>query len=326
MIASGLENENLRYAAELLKKGEVVAFPTETVYGLGANAFNEDALKKIFKIKARPTSDPLILHLYSETQLRELVLEVSPTAQKLMNSFWPGPLTLIFKKSKKVSDLITAGLDTVAIRIPKNEIALELLKLTGLPVAAPSANKFQSMSPTTAQAVLEELGDQVGLIIDGGLCESGLESTVLSIIDEPEILRFGAIPAEDIEMVLGHPIKTANTRAQESARQMSPGLLSFHYAPRTRLVFCRTLEDAREHLTAENNVAIVFDNQQKKTLNSDQPVVVLSPLGDLKEAAQNLFIKLRQIDKQKPSLIIAIAVPTQGLGRAINDRLSKAQH
>jgi L-threonylcarbamoyladenylate synthase len=262
-------------------------------------------------------------HLHSQEQLVELVIEIPLLAQKLMQSFWPGPLTLIFKKSKKVSDLVTANLNSVAIRIPKNDIALKLLKEVGAPVAAPSANKFQSMSPTTAQAVESELGSTV-TILDGGLCEKGLESTVVSLVGEPEVLRFGAVPVEDLEMVLGNKISVRTKAALETANQVAPGLLSFHYAPKTKLVFCEDLNEAEEHLKNKDAIALVFDNKLEQQINIE--TWVLSKSGKLEEAAQNLFKTLREIDSKSPSQIIAIAVPNEGLGRAINDRLKKAQH
>lgn len=323
MIQDGTDPRNIKAAAELIKQGEVAAFPTETVYGLGANALNDRALKKIFAVKGRPTTDPLILHIYSKEQLTELVAEIPAVAEVLMQSFWPGPLTLIFKKSKKVSDLITANMDSVAIRIPKNEIALKLLNEVGVPVAAPSANKFQSISPTTALAVQSELGTSL-YILDGGLCEKGLESTVLSIVGEPQILRLGAVPVEDIEMVLNRKIQIQSKAISESANQVSPGLLSFHYAPKTKLVFCKKPSDAEMYIKTKNTVAIVFDSAAGRAFKIE--TLVLSKSGDMAEAAQNLFKTLRVADEKNYDCIIAMAVPEEGLGRAINDRLKKAHH
>jgi L-threonylcarbamoyladenylate synthase len=322
MIKAGRDEKNRAEAAKILLEGRLVAFPTETVYGLGAVASNEEALKKAFLKKGRPTTDPLILHLHSESQLNDLVEEIPQIARRLMASFWPGPLTLIFKKSKKVSPLVTANLETVAVRIPKHEIALDLLLKVGEPVAAPSANKFQSISPTTAEAVQEELGEDL-YILDGGMCEKGLESTVVSVVDKVTVLRLGAVPIEDIEMVLGAKIEVHAKNSNETENQVSPGLLNFHYAPKTKLVFCKTVEDARKQL-GNLDCALVFDDQQKQSLGAKR-VFVLSPQGDIQEAARNLFFKLREVDKMKPTKIVALAAPEKGLGLAINDRLSKAQ-
>lgn len=326
MIIDGNIKSNLDLAADLLRHGEVVAIPTETVYGLAVNAFDTKAAEKIFQIKARPKSDPLILHIHSTQQLSSLVLEVSEIAQQLIQAFWPGPMTLVFKKSSLVEDIFTAQLPTVAIRLPKHPIARQLLEMLEFPLAAPSANKFQSISPTSAAAVEHELGDRVPIIVDGGPCESGIESTVISVVDKPVVLRLGAIPLEDIELVLGHKVEVS-VSSKENENQVAPGLLSFHYAPRTPLTLVANIKDLNKDPELLNEAhLLVYSNIEKLKAPLGIPTHVLSPLGSMQEAGRNFFSLLRAIDQQRPARIIAVQLPEQGVGRAINDRLMRAQH
>lgn len=212
-----LSFEQLNIGAEILRKGGLVAFPTETVYGLGANALNEDAVKNIFKAKGRPSDNPLIVHIADYDALNELVTEIPEKAKVLMDKFWPGPLTLVFKKSEKVPETVSGGLDTVAIRMPKKPVALELIKLSGVPVAAPSANTSGKPSPTKAQYVVDDMSGKIDAIIDGGNCEVGLESTVLDITgDVPKLLRPGGVTFEQLTEVLGEVEKNSNVMTMKN--------------------------------------------------------------------------------------------------------------
>lgn len=229
-----VEPELIRKAAELLRHGGLVAFPTETVYGLGANALDAAAVARIFQVKGRPSTSPLIVHVASIQAARELAREWPPTAQTLAERFWPGPLTLVLARNPRIPDIVTAGLDTVGLRMPAHPVALELLRAAGVPVAAPSANRFGRVSPTRAEHVRQALGDAVDLILDGGPTELGLESTVLSLAGPPTLLRPGMILREQIEELIG-PVRAA-PRTRKGEAQPSPGLHPRHYSPATPLV------------------------------------------------------------------------------------------
>ncbi len=314
-----LKNPGLmKQAVHLLNHGGVVAFPTETVYGLGANAFDTKAVARIFEIKQRPHFDPLIVHVNSPDQLDLLVDELPAIAQDLIAAFWPGPLTLVLPKNARVPDLVTAGLSTVAVRMPRHPLALELIHLAGAPLAAPSANPFGCTSPTTARHVRDQLGDKVDLILDGGACSVGVESTIVSLAGKtPILLRAGGIAVEDIERVIG-PLARA---AHSSDRPAAPGQLSRHYATRTPLVLSRNIilpsGVTRVGLLAFHTPA---------TPDGFAAVEVLSASGDLREAAANLFAAMHKLDALDLNLILAERVPDTGLGPAINDRLRRAAH
>lgn len=333
MVKNGKLQDTIEEAVTRLKSGDVVAIPTETVYGLAAVASNLSAIKKVFQVKDRPTEDPLILHIADEKQLNEIAEEVPAKAKLLIKAFWPGPLTLVFKKKKNIDGLLTANLNTVAVRMPKHDIALEIIKKVNQPLAAPSANRFQSISPTTAEAVDKELGNKIALIVDGGPCEQGIESTVVSCVDELKILRLGAVAVEDIEMTLGETVFFEKKEAKDhSVPQVSPGLLSFHYAPKTPLRLYNRLAELFQDLeqTPDLKTAaalILFSKKEAEQVqNKIQSIFVLSETGSLTEAAKNFFSTLRRVDERQPKYILALRVPEQGLGRAINDRLQKAQH
>ena len=320
----------MQRAVELLKSGELVAFPTETVYGLGANALNSAAVDKIFKLKGRPYEDPLIVHIAGPEHL-ELIAEPlsqasSVMAHKLMKRFWPGPLTLVFKKKSCVPDNVTGGLDTVAVRVPQKLIALALIRNCDFPLAAPSANRFQSMSPTTALDVEKELGSEV-LILDGGACEVGVESTVLSFDnDHPVILRHGGVTQESLESVLGVKVKVG------SKIKMAPGMMEFHYAPRKPLQVFSVGEFElfikRKSKALESGALLCFSKAEEKRFSKKgfKSVLVLSPRGRLEEAATRLFGALRELDEGKATRIYALEFPDGDLGVALNDRLKKALH
>ena len=306
----------LTRGAKIIRAGGVVAFPTETVYGLGADAFNAEAVARIFEIKGRPRFDPLIVHVGDIGTARSVSAEFPPQAVRLAERFWPGPLTLILPKKRIIPGIVTAGMPTVALRMPAHPAALELIHRAGKPIAAPSANPFGRISPTTAEHVLEQLGDSADLIIDGGRCTVGVESTIVSLTGErPLLLRAGGTPAEEIEEVLG-PL---DSPVHSSGPPESPGRLDSHYAPKTPFYLrseapslpgsCRTgLLTFREPDGAEVYAA----------------VEVLSKEGSLREAAANLFAAMHRLDAMDLDAILADPLPEEGLGRAVNDRLRRA--
>lgn len=311
-----IDSALIKKAAKIIREGGLVAFPTETVYGLGANAFNPIAVAKIFEVKKRPFFDPLIVHIADLKELEVLTSQIDKRALKLAEKFWPGPLTLVLPKSEKVPDIVTASLPTVAIRMPAHPIALALIKEANVPIAAPSANLFGHLSPTTAEHVRAQLGDSVDLIIDGGKCPVGVESTIIYLGETPLLLRPGGLPLEEIEKVIG-PVLIKQSSEQ---LPLAPGQLPTHYAPRTPLEI-KSLDE------------IVFEEGKKigflafKPIKGNYPfyaVEVLSNTGDLREAAANLFVSLHKLDKAGVDIIYAEPVPEVGLGRAIMDRLRKA--
>lgn len=317
-------NQDIDAASNLIRSGELVAFATETVYGLGANALDADAVAKIFEVKQRPFFDPLIVHIFDLDQLDQLTLGLSKQAEKLAEQFWPGPLTLVLPKTKKVPDLVTSGLDSVAIRIPVHPIARQLLEVTKLPIAAPSANKFGCLSPTRAQHVEEQLGSEIKQILDGGACSVGVESTVIQCGDDvPVLLRPGGISLEEIESCIGKVRLAEIEDHAEANSPASPGMLPKHYAPRTRLVIANQLEDLPA--TGVNGLLSLYPQEEtflKGVQFSAQEI--LSPEGDLRVAAGNLFTALRSLDAAGVDHIIALRMPEKGLGRTINNRLERA--
>lgn len=304
-------------AAEIIRQGGLVAFPTETVYGLGADASNPWAVAQVFYVKERPLSNPLIVHIADAGQLADLAQEVPPKARRLAERFWPGPLTLVLPKTSRVSDLVTAGLPHVAIRVPRHPVALRLLRTSGRAIAAPSANAFGGLSPTTAQHVREQLGKKVKVILDGGPCAQGLESTIVSFIGKaPTILRLGALTPEKIEYCIG-PVKHA---IQPTKAVLAPGQYPKHYAPRTPLFLEPT---SREVWPSHPRVGLLCFGKRPQ---SDRwaHVEVLSRRGLLVEAAAELYAALHRLDHADLDAIVAEEAPPRGLGPAINDRLRRA--
>ncbi len=302
-------------AARLIRAGELVAFPTETVYGLGADATNERAVAKIFEAKGRPQFNPLISHVLDAGEAQRFV-RWSDTAETLAAKFWPGPLTLVLPRAKDspIALLTTAGLDTVAIRAPAHPMAQALIRAAGLPIAAPSANRSGSISPTRAEHVAQSLGDKVGLILDGGPCTVGVESTVLDLTSErPVLLRPGGATREAIEAVIG-TIALSDALPEGDTPRKSPGQLHSHYAPAQPVRLEATTVASSEALLAFGPNPIAG---ARRTLN-------LSVTGDLGEAAANLFAHLRALDQPDTNRIAVMAVPHTGLGLAINDRLRRA--
>lgn len=307
------DNDGIKTAAALLRAGQLVAFPTETVYGLGADARNSHAVASIFAAKQRPHFNPLIVHLPGLAAV-ESIAELPDSARALAAAFWPGPLTLVLKRhpDSGLSDLVTAGLDTVAVRIPEHPLARRLLSEFGAPVAAPSANPSGKISPTTADHVLEGLSGKIAAVLDGGPCGVGLESTILGFTNShPILLRTGGIPVEAIESALGQ--KIAN---DEGENITAPGQLKSHYAPSATMRLDATAPESDE-------VWLGFGPDSVET-----PALNLSPNGDLHEAAANLFAHMRALDKIAKSeglhKIAVAVIPHHGLGAAINDRLERA--
>lgn len=312
---------DLTQAANLLASGKLVAIPTETVYGLAANAYNEQAVVSIFEAKQRPAFDPLIVHTYSVNQFETIAQHIPPRAYQLAEAFMPGPVTLILPRGPKIPLLVTSGHDSVGVRIPNHPLTLDLLQQLDFPVAAPSANPFGYVSPTTAQHVAQQLGDRIPYILDGGPCQIGIESTIIRLVNnEVEVLRLGGLSIEAIETVIGQPVRTIKT---SSSNPTAPGMLSSHYAPRKKV------------LLGDIGLNIVnFDPQRVGVLSFQRLLAevpraqqfVLSPDGDLGEAARNLFAALRYLDTLPIDIILAEPVPAAGLGNAINDRLQRASY
>jgi L-threonylcarbamoyladenylate synthase len=306
-------------AVEVLAAGGLVAFPTETVYGLGADAANGAAVARLYEAKGRPSFNPLIAHVADAAAARRLG-RFDPAAMRLAERFWPGPLTLVLAKTPDcpVAELATAGLDTIAVRVPDHAVARELLTAFGGPVVAPSANRSGHLSPTTAQHVLVDLGGRIDLILDGGPTLVGVESTIVGCLGEPTLLRPGGIARGDIEQALGRPLAEHRRAAGDAGdTPIAPGQLASHYAPRTRLRLDAQSVAAGEALLAFGPAL---------PAGSDRAVMMhnLSQRGDLIEAAANLFAHLRALDAAQPSAIAVMPVPHAGLGEAINDRLNRA--
>ena len=310
-------------AAKTIQEDGVVAFPTETVYGLGANALSDSAVQRIFEIKGRPSKNPIIVHLASIDTINQ-VAEIEPGSTlesqlKKLTRFWPGPLTVVLPKKPEISNLVSARLNTVGIRIPSHPVAHALLKACNLPIAAPSANISNYVSPTSAEHVQKEIGDKVDIILNGGSCDIGIESTVLSLTEEtPKLLRPGAITLEQLKEVLGDIIlEEAITPTPQS-----PGMLKSHYAPKTKTSF---KEDIPVTLYPKKVGLITFNKTTDLESEFDYTVVNnLSMDGNLTDVARNLFAALREQDTLELDLIVVDSCSEEGLGRAIMDRLRKA--
>lgn len=316
VIANAFDSKAIKLAAEIIKNGGLVAFPTETVYGLGADAGNPLSVARIFEVKARPRIDPIIVHVSSPASAIKYGVFPDP-ARLLMERFWPGALTLVVKKTQAVPPIVTAGLDTVAIRVPSHPAALALISIAGCGIAAPSANVFGFASPTTARHVAEHLEGKIEMILDGGACSIGIESTILSLTGAvPRILRAGGIAAEDLAAVIGEI--EVSIEAEDSP--VVPGQMKRHYATRTRLEIS---EQVSPEVGAGERVGLLT------LLPPENPdiyaaIEILSPSGDLREAAANFFGALRRLDDLALDRIIAYPIPKAGLGLALMDRLRRA--
>lgn len=306
-------------AAVILRNGGLVAIPTETVYGLAANAFDARAVARIFEVKRRPFFDPLIVHIGSTQEMTALVEEMPVAARQLAERFWPGPLTMVLTKNDRVPDLVTSGLPTVAIRMPDHDLTRALISQTGFPLAAPSANLFGSISPTTAAHVRDQLGSSVDFILDGGPCPVGIESTILSFRSgKPVLLRSGGLPLETIESEIGPVEVTAGSEVVTIPE--APGQLPRHYAPRTPLHLLKP--DEKPIITGR--AGWIGLNIAEAQVSNYAATEILSAKGDLREAAANLFAALHRLDGLGLDVIYAATVPAEGLGYAINDRFRRA--
>ncbi|MBC8107246.1 MAG: threonylcarbamoyl-AMP synthase [Anaerolineae bacterium] len=287
-------------AVRILRDGGVVAFPTETVYGLGADATNASAVARVFQIKGRPSTNPLIVHVADEQSARRYASEFPVAATKLVARFWPGPLTIVLPKAPAIVSSVTAGLDTVGLRAPNHPLALELLRAFDGALAGPSANQSTHVSPTTAQHVRDELGDAVDLVLDGGPCAVGIESTVLSLVGQPTIFRLGAITREMIEEVIHQHISASDTVAEATSPARSPGQLAVHYAPRTP--------------------AFRFDPRERDRIDLTDAAII-EPTLDAETYARNFYARLRMLDAQQLRAIYIEMPPNAPLWAAVRDRI-----
>lgn len=305
-------------AARCLAQGGLVAFPTETVYGLGADATHPEAIARLYRAKGRPSFNPLIAHIH-DLAGAERIARFDATARKLAEAFWPGPLTLVLPKTPDcaVADLATAGLDTVAVRMPVHPVARDILRALGHPIVAPSANRSGHVSPTAAAHVAGDLDGRIDLIVDGGPVPVGIESTIVGCFDPPLLLRPGGLPRGAIEQLLGHPLRRPQPRPDAAGQPMAPGMLASHYAPRTPVRLDATHVEPGETLLAFGPVTLSGHGVAARILN-------LSERGDLTEAAANLFSHLRALDTVGAHAIAVMPVPDHDLGEAINDRLRRA--
>lgn len=335
LYLNGFKEENIILASKYIRDGKLVAFPTETVYGLGANALDKIAVAKIFEVKNRPNFDPLIVHIANKEDIYKYVESVNDDVYKLIQVFWPGPLTLVLKKKNIIPDIVTAGLDTVAIRMPSNPIALKLIKYSELPIAAPSANPFNYLSPTTANAVLESIGDKIDVILDGGKTQFGLESTIITINEENQIilLRPGALEIEKIEKLLNKKVMLYS-----NDKILSPGQTKHHYQPHKKLFIIKNYKQSNANKLIKkiekqfdiNKIyfLLTFKNieleQYKDIHKLNFTIDYLSKDDNYYEIASNLFEKLYIADKSDKEIILVNEVAKESLGLAIMNRLEKA--
>ena len=311
--------KNIQEAVTVLEQDDVVVIPTETVYGLAGNIFSNKAIKKIFEVKNRPFYNPLIVHIDSVEKLPIYAKEIPEKALQLAHKFWPGSLTLVLKKQESVPYLITSNQETVAIRVPNHKLTLELLKKLSFPLAAPSANPFGSISPTTAEHAFDYFKNKIKVVLDGGSCRNGIESTIIGFEgNEPILYRLGSLTVEEIEAEIG------TIRIQNASKKIpvSPGMLSKHYAPKTPLILTNNLEKIIDKNHSKKIGLLVFTNKPIYAKNFYQEV--LSQKYDLKEAASNLYAALHNLDKMNFDLIIAEKFEDKNLGKSINDRLLRA--
>ncbi len=309
---------SIQKAAEALRSDQLVAIPTETVYGLAGNALSEETVVKIFSVKNRPFFDPLIVHLGHIEQLSEFTRSVPELAYDLANTFWPGPMTLLLPKKEIIPDLVTAGNERVAVRIPQHPLTQKLLQSINFPLAAPSANPFGYISPTTAQHVADQLGSQLLYILDGGACQVGLESTIIGLENEELVIyRKGGLPVEQLR----HFSDKIRIMEHSSSNPKSPGQLKSHYAPKIPLMLGDIREMYPQHKGKKIGLISFFEDFADLDI---QKHFRLSPQKDMKQAAKQLFSSMRLLDNESLDVILAEVLPEKGLGRAINDRLRRA--
>ena len=316
------QSDEIQRAVRMIRAGQCVAFPTETVYGLGADATNPAAVARVFSIKKRPRFDPLIVHIGAIEQIESVAMSVDDRALSLARAFWPGPLTLVVPKAPMIDDIVTAGLPEVAVRMPDHPLALELLRRAAVPIAAPSANPFGYVSPTTAEHVRRQLGDAVDLILDGGPCRVGLESTIVSLGgDRPALLRPGGVALEEIEAHLETRLETRLETLGRGRRPLAPGQLPRHYSPVTRLVIVATPQAVPP---GQRTTAAILSVGPVDDIAGFARTEILSADSNLEQAAAKLYAAMRDLDNSPVDAIYAIAVDEVGLGRAIMDRLRRA--
>ena len=312
-------SKDIQKAITLLNQDDLVAIPTETVYGLAGNIFSKNAIKKIFETKKRPLFNPLIVHIPNLEYLPNVVSSIPEKAKLLAKHFWPGSMTLVMPKSDKIPSLITAGKDTVAVRIPNHPVTLELLNQLDFPLAAPSANPFNSISPTKPEHVENYFKDAIKMVLDGGVCKSGIESTIIGFEnDEPVIYRLGALALEDIEKVVGK-VQIKNKKEENPD---APGMLAKHYAPKTKTILSDEVSAEIENHTQKKVGVISFSKTHQSEKVSAQ--IVLSNKSDLAEATANLYNAMHELDALDLDIIIIEKMPEEGLGISMNDRLNRA--
>ena len=310
---------DIETAVALLNSNQVIAIPTETVYGLAGNALNTSTVEKIYQIKNRPLKNPLILHLGDTSELNKYVKNIPALAEKLVEHFCPGPLTLLLPKKDIIPDIVTAGLQNAAVRFPNHPTALALLRKLSFPLAAPSANPFGYISSTSAEDVKRILSDKIDYILDGGICQKGIESTIIGFQNnQPVLYRHGSVSIDEIESVAGKLIIAAKNETNPDA----PGMLSKHYAPHTKTFLTNDVNDLINKFSEKKIGLLLFqDNIADTTVLHRE---ILSPSGDPEEAASNLYAALHRLDKCNLDVIIAEKFPDKGLGKTINDRLERA--
>ena len=314
-----ISKEQILKSAAILTEGGLVAIPTETVYGLAGNAFNEKAIEKIFKLKGRPLYNPLIVHIGKLSDLANVVNDIPEKASTLMTAFWPGPLTLVLKKHANIPKIVTGGHDTVAVRMPNHKFTLALLQQLPFPLAAPSANKFGGISPTTASHVRASFKTQSLFILDGGNCEKGIESTIVGFQEgEPVLYRHGSVSVAELEKVCG-PIQF---HTKDEVAPVASGMLSKHYAPNTKTYFIKDVKKLAASFDGKRVGLLLFNQilQDASVFHQE----VLSPTSDLIMAAKNLYAALHKLDAMNLDIIIAEHMPNEGIGKTINDRLQRA--
>ena len=312
-------SSDISKAIELLNKEDVVAIPTETVYGLAGNIYSEKAIRKIFEVKQRPLFNPLIVHIPSIDQLEKVAREFPIKAQKLAEAFWPGSLTLILPKKLNLPEIVTGGKDTVGVRIPNHPVTLSLLKQLSFPLAAPSANPYNRISPTSSDHVKTYFGNTLPMVLEGGECKNGIESTIIGFENNEAILyRLGAISVEDIEKIIGN-IQIKN---KSDTTPNAPGMVAKHYAPKTKMYLLDDIDEFIENAKSKKIGVLRF--QEELNATRFEHIEILSKSGDLKEATSKLYAALHKLDSLGLDIIVAERFPDVGLGKSINDRLERA--
>jgi len=310
---------NIQLAVQELIEDKIIAIPTETVYGLAGNAFSESAIHKIFALKNRPLHNPLIVHIQSINYLTQVAKDIPDKAYQLAKAFWPGPLTLVLNKKENIPNIVSAQKNTVAVRVPNHPIALELLANIDFPIAAPSANPFGSISPTSAIHVANYFANELEIILDGGECEKGIESTIVGFDgDEPVLYRLGSISMDDIEKEIGE----LKLIIKNDINPNAPGMLSRHYAPKTKMYFTNNVYEFIQNITNKKIGVLLFENNLYHQNIKHQEI--LSVTGDLNVAAKNLYAAMHRLDNSNLDIIVAERLPDIGLGKTINDKLERA--